>query len=440
MMKLGTKLTLFNLLSKLILAALLILFLPYIIERINIRQTDNELIRKREKVITLISEIGIEPFITPETESEFGSYNILKEEFISLEKADLSEDWNFIEVAQRMIEGETIDYRVLNYSFQVEGTTYLLEIGKSLTSISNTQKNIRRVILVFLVIFIIITLLSDLIYTRRILSPLKSIIKKLEATPTPSLFNRIPVRTNTSDFELLDKTITDLMNKIEELFKKEKEITVNISHELMTPVSILRSKLENMLLKKELDPEVEAGIEESLRTLHRLKTLVNSLLMIARMESRQYLKEDDINLRELVSQVTEELSPVAVDAGVTVKMICTEDFVFRGANRSLIFSMFYNVINNAVKNTPADGGIEISGTRHEGNFEVSVADTGTGMTQKQIENLFSRFSTRADHDGDGTGVGLAITKSIADFHNVAISVASKPGEGTRFSFIFPENS
>ena len=88
MMKLGTKLTLFNLLSKTVFAALFILLLPFIIERINILQTDNELIRKREEVLNLIAEIGIEPFITPETEKEFGSYNILKEEFISLEKTE----------------------------------------------------------------------------------------------------------------------------------------------------------------------------------------------------------------------------------------------------------------------------------------------------------------------------------------------------------------
>ncbi|TFG88604.1 MAG: HAMP domain-containing histidine kinase, partial [Candidatus Atribacteria bacterium] len=385
----------------------------------------------------LISEIGIEPFITPETENEFGSYNILKEEFISLEKAELSEDLNFVEVAQQMIEDETIDYRVLTYSFRVDGIPYILEIGKSLSSINNTYKNVRKVILVFFFIFIVITLLSDLIYTRRILSPLKSIIKKLKATSTPSLFDRTPVRTSTYDFIQLDKTVSDLMSKIEELFEKEKEVTVNISHELMTPLSVLRSKLENMLLKKDLDSEVEAGIEESLRTLHRLKTLVNSLLLIARLEDRQYLKEDDINIGELVNEVTEELNPVAVDAGVAIQLTCSDNLIFIGANRSLIFSMLYNVVNNAVKNTPRDGRIEITVTEHEKKFEVTVSDTGNGMTQKQIDNLFSRFTNKVDPDDKGTGIGLAITKSIADFHSITISVISKPGEGSRFSFLFP---
>lgn len=177
-MKLQTKLALFNLLSKLVFSALFIGFLPLIIERINTRQTDNELIDKREEILDLIAEVGIEPFITLGTDEGFGSYNILKEEFISLEQADLAEDWNFIEVTKRLIDNETIDYRVLHYSFRVEGQTYLLEIGKSLTSIIYAEKNIRKVILIFLVVFIAVTLLSDLFYTSRILHPLRVIDRK----------------------------------------------------------------------------------------------------------------------------------------------------------------------------------------------------------------------------------------------------------------------
>ena len=379
-MRLQTKLALFNLLSKLVFSALFIGFLPLITERINIRQTDNELIGKREEVIALISKVGIEPFITDDTLAGFGSYNILKEEFISLEKIDLSRDWNFIEVTQRLIDNETIDYRVLNYSLKIDGQTYLLEIGKSFSSMMYAAKNIRTVILVFLALFILVTLLSDLFYTARVLRPLKIITRRLETTSSPSLPDSKQLKTTTRDFIQLDQTLREMMKKIEDLFRTEREITVNISHELMTPVSVLRSKLENMLCQKGLDHDVETGIEESLRMLHRLKTLINSLLTIARIESRQYMKEDSIKIRELVNEVIEELSPVAEDAGVKITLNCNDDFIFRNANRSLIFSMFYNVVNNAVKHTPRKGKIEIGGKWRDAIFEVSVIDTGKGMT------------------------------------------------------------
>ena len=436
-MRLQTKLALFNLLSKLVFSALFIGFLPLITERINTRQTDNELIGKREEVIALISKVGIEPFITDDTLAGFGSYNILKEEFISLEKIDLSRDWNFIEVTQRLIDNETIDYRVLNYSLKIDGQTYLLEIGKSLSSMVYAARNIRTVILVFLALFILVTLLSDLFYTARVLRPLKIITRRLEVTSSPSIPDSKQLKTTTRDFIQLDQTLREMMKKIEDLFRTEREITVNISHELMTPVSVLRSKLENIMLQKGLDHDVEAGIEESLRMLHRLKTLINSLLTIARIESRQYMKEDSIKIRELVSEVIEELSPVAEDAGVKITVKCNDDFIFRNANRSLIFSMFYNVVNNAVKHTPRKGKIEIGGKWRDAIFEVSVIDTGKGMTQKQLDSLFSRFRTKLDPEGDSTGIGLAITKSIADFHDIAIRVLSEPGKGTEFFFFFP---
>ena len=439
MLKLRTKLALSNLISKLVFSALFIGFLPYIVERVNILQTDSELIKKREEVLSLISEIGIEPFITSDTENAFGSYNILKEEFISLSRVDLKEDWNFIEITKRIIENETIDYRVLNYSFKVDGKTYLLEIGKSLSSIGYAARNIKKVILIFLVLFILITLILDLIYTGQTLRPLRQITNKLKATATPSLFDRTPVKTTTSDFISLDSTIRDLMDEIDELFRKEKEITVNISHEMLTPVQILRSKMENLLLSNDLNEDTAAKIEESLRTLHRLKTLVNSLLTIARIESRQYLKEEDFSITELLHEVKEEIVPVAADAGIVFKESFSGDIIFRQANHALIFSMFFNVINNAVKNTEAGGEISIATTQGD-RLRVSITDTGIGMTHEQLDLLFSRFKNKLDPREDNTGIGLAITKSIADFHNISISVSSEPGKGSTFIFTFPENS
>lgn len=437
MMKLQTKLALFNLISKLVFSALFIGFLPLITERIITFQTDNDLINKREEVIKLISEVGIEPFLTDDTATGFGSYNILKEEFISLERTDNDQEWNFIEVTKRIVDDETIDYRVLNYSLRIDGITYLLEIGRSLSSITRAERNFRSVFLIFLGVFILITLLSDLFFTMRILRPLKMITKRIEATSSPSLAEAEPLKTSTSDFVQLDMTLRDMMKKIEDHFRREKEITVNISHELMTPVSVLRSRLENMLLKKGLDSEIETGIDDSLKTLHRLKALINSLLMISRLERKQYLREDSVIIRDLIKEVKDELDPMAADASVMITMQCTEHFVFRNANRSLLFSMFYNVVNNALKNTPAGGKTEINDALHEGKYEVSITDTGKGMTEKQLNELFSRFKSEVSNDENSSGIGLAITKSIADFHGIFIKVTSEPGKGTKFLFIFP---
>jgi signal transduction histidine kinase len=436
MIRLKTKLSLFNLLSKLIFAAIFIAVMPLIIERINLRYVDNNLIQKREEVISLISEIGIEPFIAEDSSSAFGSYNILKEEFISLEKYDSEEDLNYIEVSRRLIEGEEIDYRVLNYSFLVDGRKYRLEVGKSLSSIKQTAENTRKVMILFLVFIVIVTFITDQQYTRAALIPLDRIIKKLREISDPSNFDKVPVKTTTEDFTRLDTALREMMSHIDQLFQKEKEITVNISHELMTPISVLRSKLENLLLRADITPEVAEKTEESLKTLHRLQTLVSSLLFIARIESHQYLRNEEFSISDVLKEITGELRPFAEDKNIRIEEnIIYESNTIKQANRSLVFSMFYNVINNAIKNTGSPGTITIKSFSEKSKIYVEISDTGIGLDEEQMKNLFARFRNRNEKSGDGTGIGLAITKTIADFHNIKVEVSSKPGAGTKFLFI-----
>ena len=441
MIKLEVKLALFNLFSKLVFTAMFLIFMPLIFERINLRQVDNELVKKREQIIDLISDVGIEPFITSDTTETFGSYNILKEEFISLERIFVDEDLNFIEVTPRLIEDEEIEYRVLNYTFTVDGRKYLLEIGNSLAAILYAKKNITKVLLIFIVFIILITLMTDLQYNRYLLKPLNKIINKLSGISDPSLFDKSNIRTTTSDFYQLDNALKDLMEHIDELFRKEKDITVNISHELLTPVSVIRSKLENILLSENIDPDVSVRIEESLKTLHRLQSLVNSLLLIARIESRQYLREESFSINEVLREIVNEVRPIADDKEVAIGEEYPEDVEIMNANKPLLFSMFYNVVNNSVKNTAAGGRIIISSIKEKENIViVRVSDNGKGMSEDQLNTIFSRFKTRTVTDESGAGIGLAIAKTIADFHNIKVSVESKTGKGTTFSFIIIPNS
>lgn len=439
-MKLKFKLSLFNLISKLAVSVLFLIFLPMMVERINLRQIDNDLIRKREQVISLILDIGIEPFIGSDSTDAFGSYNILKEEFVSLERMESPEDINVIYAAARLIDDEEIDYRVLNYSLVIDGYPYLLEVGKSIESIVLARRNISRIITFFIIIIVVVTLIADLQYTGILLAPLDRITAKLKDKNSPGRFDTRPVNTTTSDFLKLDKALSDQMTQIADLFRKERETTVNISHELMTPISIIRSKLENLLSSKDLDNEMASKVSESLKTLHRLQSLVNSLLTIARIESSQYLKQEVIIPGEIIGSIVAELEPVAEDRGIKLESSCPGSYSFGPANRELLFSMFYNVIYNGIKNTGTGGRVLVTGGEEDGKLTVTISDTGRGLSEVQIANLFSRFKSRDGRETDGTGIGLAITRAIADFHGIAISVTSVEGSGTNFFFTFPENS
>ena len=436
MIKLRYKLSLFTILSKLIFGLAFLILMPLILERINILQTDNELIDKREQVIDLIAQWGVDYLLYDSPGDGFGSYNILKEEYISLEKVELVQDWNFIEVTRRQVDEEIIDYRVLNYSFYVDDEMYLLEIGKSLSSIRQTERNIRNFTLVFLLAFLAFSSFMDISFATRLIKPLESITRNLKKTLSPTSYNAPEINTNTTEFVYLNKSLEELMQKIDELFRKEKQTTSNISHELLTPVSIIRGKLENLLVSEELNEEAAAQIEDSLKTLHRLKSMVSSLLLIARVESHQYLKEDQFSINALLEDVAGELHPLAEDKNISIDKKLGPDYPIKNANKPLMFTMFYNIFNNAIKFTPSGGKITISSGMADSNLFVSIKDTGKGMTREEIDNLFTRFKKRTTHNENGTGIGLAISRSIADFHNIHIGVQSQPGQGSEFIFSF----
>jgi signal transduction histidine kinase len=437
-MKLRTKLGLFNLLSKITFGIAFMIITPLVLEHINTLQTDEELIDKREHMIDIIAEWGVDFLL--DQDDAFGSYNILREEYISLEWVELDQEWNFIEVTQRQVEGEVIDYRVLNYSFLVDGEMYLLEIGKSLKSIRQAEKNIRSVTFAFLIIFVLVSLISDFSFAGRLIKPLEVITSRLKKTTSPSLYDPVALKTTTLEFEYLDNTLRELMYKMGRLFENEKQTTANISHELLTPVSILRSKLENLLDSPDLNHQQAVKIEESLKTIYRLKTMVNSLLLIARLESQQYLKEDDFQISQVIDEAIEELLPLSDDKEIQFIKNLDAGIFMTKANKALLFTMFYNVLNNAIKFTPEGGTISVSTVNDRSGQSVTVTDTGNGMDQAQIDRLFSRFKKKSVPDETGSGIGLAIARSIADFHHIKIKVESAPGQGSSFIFDFAENS
>lgn len=439
-MKLRYKLILYNLLTKAIFVAAFLLVLPYFLEKVNIIQTDNELIRKREQIMDIIAEFGIDGLASDSVNNTFGSYNILKQEYISLERATIDSLWNFIEITQRMVDGEVIEYRVLNYSFKADGITYLLEIGTSLDNIYKTERNIRNISLILMGLFVVISFVTTTSISRILTRPVEQITLKLKNTNSPAFFDKKPIKTSTTDFQYLDTSLCELMEKTHQLFEKEREITANISHELLTPLSVVQSRLENLLSNGSLCENDAEKVSESLRTLHRLKGIINALLLIARVENRQFVKNESFFLVELIKEVIEEIEPVSVDKGLEIHTRFEADYCIVGANRSLLYALFFNILNNAVKfsgNEPKGPVVVYSYADNE-TFGIEINDCGPGMHADQAAELFERFKKRKSPNGHG--LGLAIAKSIADFHNINIQVKTNLGQGTNFIFTFPKYS
>jgi len=439
-LKLGTKLTLFNTISKVVIVVLFVLLLPTLIRDINRSYTDNWLRRQEDKVLKLVSGPGINNYI--QNGEGYGSYNaLLKEEYVSLDVDSLNESIDTIFNENRLVEGDTIQYRILSHNFKVGKQNYILEIGKSIDTINETTTPLQNIALEILLGMILLTILADQVYSTYVLRPLGLIIKtKLIGHKFPNHTPYKKVKTSTTDFEYLDISIHKMIQTIESTFQKEREFISNASHELMTPISILQSKIENMFEEEDIPDETKVRLIEMQKILNRLKSITKTLLLISQIENEQFLKEDNISLSELIHEVYEEISIRLQEKEIICEIDIPAEWELNHVNKFLLFNLFFNLINNAIKYNKEHGEIKITGHADNKFFIVAVADTGIGISAERIPHIFNRFKKFTQSlQQDSFGLGLPIVKSIADFHQIRIEVASEPEVGTTFKLIFPAN-
>ncbi len=438
-MRLQTKIALFSAASKIVILLLLVLSLPFIIHRVALHNTDDRLLQKRDRVISMIEEQGIGSFISEGDNGAYGSYNLLKEEFISLEEITSPvQVVDGIENSLRKVEGEIEEYRVLSLTIEVDNKYYLLEIGRSLATIGENTDTLQQYALYFLIAVVLTTVFVDLAFSKILLKPLRTIIKRLQRIGHPGSYVPAKLDTSTEDFLYLNNTINNMMGQIQAAFLKEKEFIGNVSHELLTPVSILQTRQENMLADPTVPEHLLVKLVENQKTLHRLKTIIRTLLLISRIENEQYLKNESVEINQLASEVAEEIGERAEAKEVDLKVDVEEGWALQQGNESLLHTMLFNVINNAIKYNRPGGSIAVTGRVVGKGYELSVADTGVGIPEEQLPHIFDRFKRFHAADGESQGLGLPIVKTVAEFHKIKLKVLSTLGEGTTFTFHFPK--
>jgi signal transduction histidine kinase len=437
-LKLGTKLTLFNTISKLVIVVLFVLLLPVLIRDINRNYTDNWLRRQKEKVLKLVQGPGINNYI--QNGEGYGSYNaLLKEEYVSMDVDSTGEYVDTIMNERRVVEGDTIQYRILSHTFRVGKQSYLLEIGKSISTINETAAPLQNIAFEILLGMVLLTILADQFYSTYVLRPLGRIIKtKLIGHKFPRHTPYRKVHTTTSDFEYLDISIHQMIQTIESAFQKEREFISNASHELMTPISILQSKIENMFGNEDIPDEVKERLLEMQRILNRLKSITKTLLLISQIENEQFIKEDTVSAAVLINEVYDEISIRLQEKNISCHINIPAGWNLVQVNKFLLFNLFFNLINNAVKYNKEGGEINITGAIEDKLYTISIADTGIGISPEQLPHIFNRFKkfTRSLQQ-DSFGLGLPIVRSIADFHKIRIEVQSEAGKGSTFKLILP---
>jgi len=162
-------------------------------------------------------------------------------------------------------------------------------------------------------------------------------------------------------------------------------------------------------------------------------------LLISQIENEQFIKDDSVKAAELLQEVYEEISIRLQEKNITLNISVPADVELTGINKFLMFNLFFNLINNAIKYNNESGEIAITGYRQGSEFIIEIRDTGIGIAQEQLPLIFNRFKKfKQSLQQESFGLGLPIVKSIADFHHIQIDVSSQLNVGSTFKLTFPD--
>jgi len=273
---------------------------------------------------------------------------------------------------------------------------------------------------------------------RGMTQPLRDMAQAARRMARGDYRQRVPVRSR-DEVGQLGEAFNRMAGEMEGLERLRRDLVANVSHELKTPISALRARLENLLDGVEEPDPILIGV--MLQQTERLSRLVDQLLDLSRLESGDVpLEMEPVALDSLVERVVNEVEVARADRGIHVRNLVADDLPPVEADRERIHQVLFNLIDNAFRFTPPGGEVIVRAVRENGSCEVSVEDTGPGIPPEHLPLVFERFyrvdPSRSREDG-GTGIGLAIAKSVVEAHGGRIWAESRVGAGSRFRFALP---
>jgi signal transduction histidine kinase len=253
------------------------------------------------------------------------------------------------------------------------------------------------------------------------------------------LSHRLNIANPYDEIDRLTHVINDLCARFEENSRSQQRFIANATHELRSPLANLQLALEYALRRQHRPEAYQAILQSALGDVQRLTTLVRDLLTLSRADSgRLDLIPRPVALHELLQQLVAAYQLRAQEKAMTLTLAIPEIIVNGDAAR--LQQLFANLLENALRYTPAYGTVAITGARLGNAARVAVTDTGRGIAPEHLPHLFERFY-RVDKDhareGGGSGLGLAICQEIVRAHDGTLTVQSTPGAGTTFTVTLP---
>lgn len=278
--------------------------------------------------------------------------------------------------------------------------------------------------------------------TKRAFKPVQKITDAANhITDAKDLSKRIHLQGSHDEIYALAQTFDSMFDRLQKSFETEKQFTSDASHELRTPTSVIISQCEYALSQSQNPEEMKASLEVILRQSQKMSGLISQLLLLARADSQKAsLVMESIDISELTEMVVEELGEMAEEAQIELTLDLQKE-IFIVADQTLLMRMLINLITNAITYGRPGGWVKVQLFTEDGNVVGKISDNGIGIGEQHLAKIWNRFyrvdTARTASSKDHTGLGLAMVKWIAEKHGGTVSVESKLGEGSIFTFTLP---
>jgi heavy metal sensor kinase len=315
----------------------------------------------------------------------------------------------------------------------------VLVVASSLEDVENATRRLLIQLAFAIPVAVALSALGGYLLTRRALGPVDRMTQAAAAIGGDDIGARLDVPAIEDEVGRLGRTLNQMLARLHGAIEQQRRFTADASHELRTPLSIMRSELDVAIRSSQTTKSARTVLESARDEVSRMSRIVEDLMTLARIDEGAYpLARARADLSALSHDVTERFKRSAHDKRITTSF--DGETVLVSVDEALVGQLLANLIDNAVKYTPAGGSIAVSVIKNGQDARVAVQNSGSTISEEDQSRVFDRFyrtdKARSRAQG-GAGLGLSISKWIAEAHGGTITVQSDPATGTTFIVSLP---
>ncbi len=339
-------------------------------------------------------------------------------------------------------EGDKLSLRaVTSPVIERRRVAYIVQVASSLTAIQKELNNLKAILILLVPLTSLLTGLAGSFLVKMTLRPVDDMVRSIREIKADNLKMRLKVPLTNDEIRRLSETYNEMLERLERAFTSQQRFNQDISHELKTPLTILKGELEVTLKKSRTPEEYEGILFSALEEIDKIRRILDNLLLLARYDSKEMASAaQPVDLNLLMEKVAAHMKILADQKQIQINYLQNGTTVINGHENQLR-RLFINLIDNAIKYTPQRGRVALTLSRDNDLAVVEVSDSGIGIPDNELPYIFERFY-RVDkaRSSEGFGLGLSIAKSIAQAHQGDIKVRSHTGLGTTFTVFLPATS